>query len=266
MTPNEACLLSCEDEKQFTEFRRGLDEAHQPANLHEHILVEEFAQAAWELRRVRRIDRDFWEYVGGHYNRGEAGIAQALFQEKESRFRTHLRLKTQAERSYYRALDALERMHRDRDRQAVKARREIAAAAPRAIACNAGSLGFPESRQSAPPPDDAASPKGMKMKLIALLIGMFLLARGVYAQISPSALTTAAYYFSLGIARNSNAAPYARQSTTRPFSRRSGDDGPANIAPRTPAWVRARAAHHAELRRPAGDRRGVVIPGLAAHA
>jgi hypothetical protein len=126
MTQNEACLLSCEDDKEFAEFRRGLDEAHQPANMHEHFLVEEFAQAAWELRRVRRIDREFWHYIGGHYNRGETGIAEALAQEKESKFRIHLRLRAQAERSYYRALDALERMHRNRDRGA----RQTVATAP----------------------------------------------------------------------------------------------------------------------------------------
>ena len=75
MTQNEACLLSCEDEQEFAEFRRGLDEAHQPTNMHEHFLVEEFAQAAWELRRearieqrVRRIDREWEEDICAENN------------------------------------------------------------------------------------------------------------------------------------------------------------------------------------------------------
>jgi hypothetical protein len=150
MTQNEACLLSCEDEQEFAEFRRGLDEAHQPANMHEHFLVEEFAQAAWELRRVRRIDREFWQYIGGHYNRGEAGIAEALAQEKESKFRIHLRLRAQVERSYYRALDALERMHRNHGRTV----REIAATSDTAAACSASPLActVPQSAASAPAP------------------------------------------------------------------------------------------------------------------
>jgi hypothetical protein len=116
MTAQECYLLPSEDAAEFEELQRSLEQTHLPANPHERILVEEFAQSAWELRRVRRIDRDFWEYIGGHYNRAEAGIAEALAQEKESKFRTHLRLRAQVERSYYRALAAVERMHRDRDR------------------------------------------------------------------------------------------------------------------------------------------------------
>jgi hypothetical protein len=130
-------LLSCESPKDFFELRRGLTEAHQPSNTHERILVEEFANAYWELLRVRRIDKEFWEYLGGHYNRGEAGIAEALAQEKETKFRTHLRCRAQAERSYYRALAALDHLHRDRDHMSGEAPgrcpavvREMAATAP----------------------------------------------------------------------------------------------------------------------------------------
>jgi hypothetical protein len=47
--------------------------------------------------------------IGGYYNHGEAG-AEALAQEKEARFLTHLRLRAPVERSYYRALAALERI------------------------------------------------------------------------------------------------------------------------------------------------------------
>ena len=161
MTQNEACLLSCEDEQEFAEFRRGLDEAHQPANMHEHFLVEEFAQAAWELRRVRRIDREFWQYVGGHYNRGETGIAEALAQEKESKFRIHLRLRAQVERSYYRALDALERMRRNRDRAA---RQLTTAPADRPTdphageACTATPLACTAPQSSAPEPQSSPRP------------------------------------------------------------------------------------------------------------
>ena len=153
MTQNEACLLSCEDEQEFAEFRRGLDEAHQPANMHEHFLVEEFAQAAWELRRVRRIDRAFWYYVGEHYNRGETGIAEALAHEKESKFRVHLRLRSQVERSYYRALQALERMHRNRGR-AVRQPVTASASTANPLSCTAPQSSAPEpaSAASAPAP------------------------------------------------------------------------------------------------------------------
>src|SRR5215831_11198146 len=137
MSPNESSaaaaepyLLSSEDPAEFAELRRGLEETHQPANAHERILVEEFVYAYWELIRVRRIDREFWEYIGGNYKPGEAGIAEALAQEKETRFRTHLRIRTQAERSYYRALAAVERMRRDRNRRPALIRREDVVALP----------------------------------------------------------------------------------------------------------------------------------------
>jgi hypothetical protein len=146
MTAHEAYLLSSEDPAEFEDLLRSLEQTHQPSNAHERILVEEFASAYWEFRRARRIDREFWEYVGGHYNPGEAGIAQALAQEKESRFRIHLRLRAQAERSYYRALDALERMLRNRDRVSNKAARsartprEIAVTAPDGLPMDAARL------------------------------------------------------------------------------------------------------------------------------
>jgi len=171
MSPNEssaavaaAYLLSSEDPAEFAELRRELEHTHQPANAHERILVEEFAHSYWELRRVRRIDREFWEYVGSHYSGGEAGIAEALVQEKEARFRTHLRLRTQAERSYYRALAALERMHRDRNRRPALIRRENTVAAPGGPALTA-----------APPKPASTAPS--KLSLAAVLITCLLTAQ-----------------------------------------------------------------------------------------
>ncbi len=80
-------------------------------------LVEQFAAASFRAwRRPRATGQAFWEYVGGHYHRGPGGIAEALVQEKEARFRPHLRQMAQAERQYYRALTAVERMGRHRRR------------------------------------------------------------------------------------------------------------------------------------------------------
>lgn len=110
----EDMLLPHEDLDDYREHLAGLISAHQPSDAHEQWLVEEFAAASWAWRRARATDKAFWEYLGGHYNRGNTGIAEALAQEKEARFRTHLRHMAQAERQYYRALAAVERMRRDR--------------------------------------------------------------------------------------------------------------------------------------------------------
>ena len=146
MTAHEPYLLSSEDPAEFEQLHRSLEQAHQPENAHECILVEEFAQAYWELKRVRRIGRDFWFYVGEHYNSGTSGIAEAIVQQKDARFRTHFRLRAQAERAYYRALDALERMHRNRDRRPARAIPEAAltAAAAHSVTSPVGAT-LPES-------------------------------------------------------------------------------------------------------------------------
>lgn len=110
----EEMLLPHEDPAEFREHLHGLFSAHKPADAHERWLVEELAAASWTWRRARANDKEFWEYIGGHYNRGNLGIAEAVAQEKEARFRTHLRVMAQAERQYYRALAAVERIHRNR--------------------------------------------------------------------------------------------------------------------------------------------------------
>jgi hypothetical protein len=80
------------------------------------MLVQELADASWAWQRARATDKEFWDYLGGHYSRGNAGIAECLAHDKEVRLRTHLRHMAQTERQYYRALAAVERMHRNRDR------------------------------------------------------------------------------------------------------------------------------------------------------
>lgn len=130
-------LLPHEDPDEYREFLAGLNDAHQPRDAHERMLVQELADASWAWQRARANDREFWGYIGGHYKRGNAGIAEAMAQEKEARFRVHLRHMGQCERQYYRALTAVERMHRNRGRgQQVPASRETTSA-ERALAATA---------------------------------------------------------------------------------------------------------------------------------
>jgi hypothetical protein len=109
-------LLAHENEEEYRDLLAGLAAAHQPRDRHEEMLVQELADASWAWQRARATDQEFWDYMAGHYSRTNAGIAEALAQEKEVRFRTHLRQMAQVERQYYRALAAVERMHRNRDR------------------------------------------------------------------------------------------------------------------------------------------------------
>ena len=103
-------------EMEYDRLYDELMEAHQPRNAHERVLVEEFVDACWDLKAARRVDREFWSYVGGHYGRAECGVAEAQFHEREVRFRIHLRFRTNAERSYYRALAAVKSSKRERPR------------------------------------------------------------------------------------------------------------------------------------------------------
>jgi len=109
-------LLAHESEEEYRDLLAGLTAAHQPRDRHEEMLVQELADASWAWQRARATDQEFWDYMAGHYSRTNAGIAEALAQEKEARFRTHRRHMEQAERQYYRALAAVERMHRNRGR------------------------------------------------------------------------------------------------------------------------------------------------------
>ncbi len=121
-------------EAEHEALRAGLLEAHQPQNAHERVLVEEFIDATWDLKAARRVDREFWFYVGGHYGAGPSGIAQAQFQEKEGRFRTHLRDRASCERSYYRALAALKALGRNLPRTLIANGRPSAADPPQSPA------------------------------------------------------------------------------------------------------------------------------------
>ncbi len=103
-------------EAEHEALRAGLLEVHQPRSAHQQVLVDVFIDAVWDLKAARRVDREFWFQAGSHYAPGAAGIAEAQFKEKEGRFRIHLRHLAMAERSYYRALDALKALHRHQPR------------------------------------------------------------------------------------------------------------------------------------------------------
>ena len=107
------------------------------------MLVEQLAEAAWDLKQARRVARCYWEYVGGSYSRGPAGIAEAQCQERGARFRTHFRDRSYAERSCYAALDAWTEARRRSSTPAPKARAAASVAAEALIIDNILANGSP---------------------------------------------------------------------------------------------------------------------------
>ena len=102
--------MSHEDRRKHRQLVSGLMAAHKPQDEHERMIVQQLAEASWEMRRARAVNTDLWEHVGGSYNRGTAGIAEAQLQEKETRFRTHFRDRLFAQRQYDHAMRDLYRM------------------------------------------------------------------------------------------------------------------------------------------------------------
>ena len=87
----------------------------------EQAIVEELANAYWRLLRMHRVENQYWDHLGGCYNRGDAGIAEALLQAPDKQTRNYFRYYAQVERSYYKALAAADQIKRERrDRKPLK--------------------------------------------------------------------------------------------------------------------------------------------------
>jgi len=127
-----------EKPREYRQLLSGLLAAHHPRNDFERLVIRNLAEADWELRRVRAVDADYWENVGGSYNRGTAGIAEALAQAPEKNFRSHFKLRFIAQRQYEKAMNDLFRMLALRDRSASAD-----------LPASSGELGAPSPRRNA---------------------------------------------------------------------------------------------------------------------
>ncbi len=107
-------VLPHENEDDYETMREGMLESYAPQNPAEVAVVEELADAYWRLLRLRRVETRYWEQLGGCYNRGDAGIAEALLQTPERQTRNFFRYYAQVEKSYYRALAAANHIRRER--------------------------------------------------------------------------------------------------------------------------------------------------------
>ena len=112
----EQAVLPHESAKDYDKLRAGMIQAHAPENVAEQALVEELINAYWRLLRLHRVETRYWEHLGGSYNRGDQGVAEALIQSPDKQTRSFFRYYAQVEKSYYRALTAVNQLKRDREK------------------------------------------------------------------------------------------------------------------------------------------------------
>src|SRR5947208_2775003 len=124
----EQAVLPHEDPRNYDQIRAGMIDAHTPANAAELALVEELVNAYWRLLRLHRVENQYWENLGGSYNRGDQGVAEALIQTPERQTRNFFRYYGQIEKSYYRALAAVNQFQRERRNSKPLKQRTAAAA------------------------------------------------------------------------------------------------------------------------------------------
>lgn len=110
----EQAVLAHENAEDYDEIRAGMIQAHAPQDSAALALVEELANSYWRLLRLHRVENQYWEHLGGCYNRGDQGIAEALIQSPDKQTRNFFRYYAQIERSYYRALAAVNQIKRDK--------------------------------------------------------------------------------------------------------------------------------------------------------
>jgi hypothetical protein len=143
-------VLPHENEDDYEKLREGILESYAPENSADQALVEELVHAYWRLLRMHRVETQYWDHLGGSYNRADEGIAEALLQTPDRQMRNFFRYYAQVEHSYYRALAAANQIKRERrDRKPLKA---LAATAENGfVSQNAGDAPPPAEIRAAKP-------------------------------------------------------------------------------------------------------------------
>jgi hypothetical protein len=147
-------VLPHEDQDDYEKLREGMLESYAPADSAELAVVEELVDANWRLLRLHRVETQYWDHLGGSYNRGDEGIAEALLQTPDRQMRNFFRYYAQVERSYYKALAAANQIRRERrDRKPLKA---IAATAQNGFVSQTGEETQPATLREPSAPASAA--------------------------------------------------------------------------------------------------------------
>lgn len=106
-------VLPGEDPAEYDAFRADILAQYQPANSIEQILAEELAAAGWRLNRSRAVETEVLKQLMSDAADSAAGLA-TVFVEKPKQFDRLLRYLTSIERAYYRVLDKLTKLQKER--------------------------------------------------------------------------------------------------------------------------------------------------------
>jgi hypothetical protein len=110
-------VLPGEDPAEYDALRESIIKQYAPANETERTLTEEVASGSWRLARARRHETAILKKLIGE-NCVDADAAYAeLFMEKPKELERLLRYVTTIERSYYRALNKLEKLQKERKKE-----------------------------------------------------------------------------------------------------------------------------------------------------
>jgi hypothetical protein len=123
----ETLVLPHENAGDYATLRTELLDANHPANLHERMLVDKLAQTCWRMMRTSSAETGILDNgirglqqemnLGSlPQGREDEALAVYLCSEKDINLDRFLRYHAAAERSYYRALEALRRAQNDRRR------------------------------------------------------------------------------------------------------------------------------------------------------
>jgi hypothetical protein len=155
-------VIPGEDPAEYDAMREDLLRLHAPANAIERALVEELAASSWRLQRAHRVETAVLTKWSADAPDPDAAIAAAML-EKPKELDRLLRYITTHERAFYRAMDKLAKVQKERkdaERAGAleqtwvasvrQAKRPAAPEAPQEV-------GFVS--QSAAPPQSAAAPQ-----------------------------------------------------------------------------------------------------------
>jgi hypothetical protein len=122
-------VLPYEDEVEYHELRAQLVESYAPANNQELMLVDQIAASYWRTMRSRAYEREMLsnqvktrKIDNGlppaiNCAKDDLATAVVLTKEPQKSFGNYFRYDASIERSYYRAIAALERLQSRRTRQ-----------------------------------------------------------------------------------------------------------------------------------------------------
>jgi hypothetical protein len=118
----ETIVLKGESEADFTNLLNSLEAEHDPATPTEEALVVQLAMATWRLRRLYHVESGFYSFKmkdtfdsKNSRKLDDAGHMGLIADWNNKTLDMFNRQEGRLERSFYRALHELQRLHKDRE-------------------------------------------------------------------------------------------------------------------------------------------------------